>query len=144
MSDNKSIHYGPDGSKIGESRKSGWDDSKTIHYGPDGSKAGESWAGVGAGAAGRGELVGAIVLGALVLFLLVLILMDRFPVLELGVEIILYICAFLYFIKRIRHKRTGNEADKPSKFLKNMYKDFDRLGHNLLGLIRTAFCHCNL
>ena len=117
--DSKTIHYGPDGRKIGESQKSAWDDSKTIHYGSDGRKIGESQVGYGAGA---GDLVGVIVISAVVLFLGLLTLLDKYPILEFCVEILLYICAVLYFIKRRRYKRTGNESDKPSKFLRRTTK----------------------
>ena len=55
-----------------------------------------------------------VVLGPVLLFFH---LLAKFPSLELGIEIFLYVCAFLYFMKRRRYKRTGNEADKPSKFL---------------------------
>ena len=114
--DSTTIHYDKAGNKIGESRKSSWDDSTTIHYDKAGNKIGESWVGVGAsdGAHDGSILVILVVLGPVLLFFH---LLDKFPILELGIEIFLYVCAFLYFMKRRRYKRTGNEADKPSKFL---------------------------
>lgn len=106
------------------------DYSKTIHYGPDGRKTGESWVVPG----GIGEKIDYLLFGILGLFLLVFILMDKFPVLELGVEIFFYICAFRYFIKRRRYKRTGNEADRPSKFLRRSTKILIVLGLLYLAL----------
>ena len=37
----------------------------------------------------------------------------------------------------------GRKVDKPLKISEKSTK-IDRLGRNLLGLIRAAFCHCNL
>ena len=115
----KTIHYGADGKIIGESQKSAWDDSKTIHYDSDGYKIGESQVGYGVGA---GDLAGVIVIGAVVLFLVLLFLLGKYPILEFCVEIFLYVCAVLYFIKRRRYKQTGTESDKPSKFLRRTTK----------------------
>mgnify|MGYP007114005170 CR=1 FL=1 len=110
------------------------DDGKMIHYGPDGRKTGESWVIVAGAPGGIGEVIGYLLFGVLGLFLLFFILMDKFSVLELGVEIFFYICAFRYFIKRRRYKRTGNEADRPSKFLRRSTKILIVLGLLYLAL----------
>ncbi len=150
----KTEHFGPDGSKVGESRDAVdfWGNHKAEHFGPDGSKVGESRDAVDFfgnhktehfstneyesekptsfffSTAGAGDLLLGILFGVPTLFLIVFILLSKFPILELSVEIFLYICAVLYFIKWRRHKRTGNEADKPSSFLRKTTKILIILG----------------